>query len=130
MLCQGMASLEHQVSITPDTAFRIASVTKHFLALVAQIYHARGTFDLDAPLGQYLTELSGPQANVTSRQALQNCSGIRDHLELALMAGGGLNQTVSVAQSFEMIARQQETNFATGTVFCIPTRISCSLRSP
>ena len=116
-LCQGIASLEHRVKITPDTAFRIASVTKHFLALVAQICHNRGVINLDAPLGRYIGELGGIQANVSLRQALQNCSGIRDHLELAMMAGGGLDQPVSAAQSLEMIARQQQTNFPPGTNF-------------
>ncbi|WP_187432270.1 D-aminopeptidase [Roseobacter fucihabitans] len=117
MQCQGMASVEHQVPITPDTAFRIASVTKEFLALIAQILYEKGDFDLHAPLSKYLPELSGVQGDVTPDQALRNRSGIRDHLELGLMAGGGLDQPVTAEQSLDMILRQNETNFAPGSDF-------------
>ncbi|MDQ2092495.1 serine hydrolase domain-containing protein [Rhodalgimonas zhirmunskyi] len=117
IVCQGLASLGHNVEITSDTAFRIASVTKHFLALTAQMLHNKGVVDLDAPLGSHLEELTGVQAAVTMRQALNNSSGIRDHLELAMMAGGALDQPISRAQSYELICRQQATNFEAGSSY-------------
>jgi len=114
---QGLASVEHKVAIHPDTAFRIASVTKHFLAIVALAEQDAGRVDLDIPMGSYLKQLSGGPATATMRQALQNCSDIRDHLELEVLLGGSVASPIRRSQSLDIIGRCQETNFEPGTSF-------------
>ena len=113
--CHGLASVEHGVPITADTVFRIASVTKQFLCLAVTLLSDEGHFDLDAPLGRYLPELQGVPATATLRQAMSNTSGIRDHLELWYLAGGGLPVPHRLADSLRICAQQKQTNFAPGS---------------
>ncbi|MGW5237945.1 serine hydrolase domain-containing protein [Monashia sp. NPDC004114] len=50
----GVADLKTRVPITPDTVFRVASITKTFTAVaIAQLWE-RGLVDLDAPAQRYL----------------------------------------------------------------------------
>ncbi|WP_102107623.1 serine hydrolase domain-containing protein [Oceaniglobus roseus] len=115
--CTGMASVEHGVPITPDTVFRIASVTKQFLCAAVMTLADAGKLSLDDRLGQHLPELQGTPATVTIAQAMSNTSGIRDHLELWYIAGGGLPVPHRLRDSVAMCARQTETNFPPGSSY-------------
>ncbi len=115
--CTGLASVEHGVPITPDTVFRIASVTKQFLCAAVLTLVDAGKLALDETLGQHLPELQGVPATVTIAQAMSNTSGIRDHLELWYIAGGGLPVPHRLRNSLEMCARQKETNFPPGSSY-------------
>lgn len=112
--CTGLASVEHRVPIGPDTVFRIASVTKQMLCAGLVALADDGKLDLDAPLGDYI-DLSPAIRDVTLRQAMSNTSGIRDHLELWYMAGGGLQVPHRLADSLRLAARQGATNFPPGS---------------
>ncbi len=61
--------------VTPDAAFPIGSVTKSFTATVAMILVTDGDLELDAPLGEYLTELDELGDRQTLRQLLSHTSG-------------------------------------------------------
>lgn len=112
--CAGMACVEHQVPITPQTVFRVASITKQFLCAGLLALADEGKLDLDAPLGEFVTLQPGP-AQATLRQAMSNTSGIRDHLELWYIAGGGLQMPHRLEESVALCGRQTETNFPPGT---------------
>lgn len=114
MQCKGMASVEHQVPITPQTVFRVASITKQFLCAGLVALADEGRLDLDAPLGDFVALKPGP-ARVALRQAMSNTSGIRDHLELWFMAGGGLQNPHRLPSSLDLCARQEALNFPPGT---------------
>ena len=113
--CTGFASVEHGAPITPDTVFRVASVTKQFLCAAVLTLVDAGKLALDDPLGRHLPFLQGVPARVTIAQAMSNTSGIRDHLELWYIAGGGLSVPHRLRDSLALCARQQETNFVPGS---------------
>jgi CubicO group peptidase (beta-lactamase class C family) len=54
----GCADLETKRPITPDTLFRIASITKTFTAIAVMQLVERGRIDLDAPANRYLRAYS------------------------------------------------------------------------
>lgn len=112
--CAGMASVEHQVPITPRTVFRVASITKQFLCAGLIALADDGKLDLDAPLGEFAA-LHPIPARATLRQAMSNTSGIRDHLELWYIAGGGLQMPHRLEASVALCGRQVDTNFPPGT---------------
>lgn len=57
--------------------FRIASMSKSFLAACALVLVQRGQLDLDAPVSRYVEEFSDPASGtVTVRMLLSNCSGL------------------------------------------------------
>lgn len=83
----GVANLRTGLSVTPDTLFRIASITKVYTAtLVMQLVDA-GVVALDRPLVDQLPEfqLARPEdtAAVTPRHLLSHTSGISGDLEFA-----------------------------------------------
>jgi CubicO group peptidase (beta-lactamase class C family) len=61
---------------TPDTVFDIGSVTKVFTAAVVFSLVDQGKVTLDAPVAQYLPELTGPVRAATIRQLLLHTSGL------------------------------------------------------
>ncbi len=74
----GVASLEHDLPVTADTAFEIASVTKLFTAEAALLLVQDGLIELDTPLADHL-ELPPGWRGVTVRHALTHQSGIRNY---------------------------------------------------
>jgi CubicO group peptidase (beta-lactamase class C family) len=109
----GLAVLEHDVPIGPDTAFDIASSSKQFTATCLVLLERDGLLSLDDDVRTHLPELS-LQAPVTLRQCLSHTGGLRDYLSLLDLAGvpsAGMHE----AKVLPMIAGQRELNFAPGT---------------
>ena len=86
----GLASVEHSVPITPQTRFRIASVSKQFTVTTALLLAAEGKLKLSDPPHKYLRELK--PLPVTIDQMMRNSSGLPDFLELLRLGGHGLEQ--------------------------------------
>ncbi len=82
----GMANMEWGVPNTPDTKFRIGSVTKQFTsALILQLVE-EGKIALDAPITTYLPEYPAEQgARVTMHHLLTHTSGIPSYTGLPSM---------------------------------------------
>jgi len=78
----GMADVETGLPVTPNTLFYIASSTKSFVGLTAALLDARGEFDLDAPITQYLPKEAFPATvqvdRVTVRDLLTHTSGLEN----------------------------------------------------
>jgi len=73
----GYANFEWQVPNTPDTKFRIGSVTKPFTAILVLQQVEAGKIRLDAPITQYLPEYRADTGGkVTIRHLLTHTSGI------------------------------------------------------
>ncbi len=63
-------------AVTPDTPFRIGSITKSFTALAIMQLTEQGQIDLDAGLENYLDAFRGrPSGAITIRQLLSHTSG-------------------------------------------------------
>jgi CubicO group peptidase (beta-lactamase class C family) len=54
--CSGMADIETQRRVTPDTVFRIHSMTKPIVTAAAMTFFEEGRFQLDDPLSAFLPE--------------------------------------------------------------------------
>lgn len=78
---RGRASIELRVDATPDTVFRIASVTKQFSAATLLALIDDGRAALDDPLAKYLPDFPNA-ANITLAQLLNHTSGIRSYTDI------------------------------------------------
>jgi serine beta-lactamase-like protein LACTB, mitochondrial len=74
----GFADLENHVPATPQTVFRIASISKTFTAVGAMLLAEQGRLDLDAPVQNYV-RFPRKQWPVTTRLLLGNQSGLRHY---------------------------------------------------
>lgn len=72
----GLADRSAGTPNAPDTVFSIGSVTKSFTAAAVFSLVDEGKIALDAPVRQYLPELTGPVGDATIRQLLLHTSGL------------------------------------------------------
>jgi CubicO group peptidase (beta-lactamase class C family) len=103
------------VPVTEQTAFDIASVSKHMTAACMLLLARDGLVDLDGDIRASLPELSLTQP-VTLRQSLTHTAGLRDYLTLCELAGIpvlGIGQD----RAMSLITGQRELDFAPGSAF-------------
>lgn len=71
----GLADRERGIPNTPDTKFRLASITKQFTAVAVLQLQERGDLDLEAPISTYLPDY--PQGDrITTHHLLSHTAGI------------------------------------------------------
>ncbi len=78
---QGLADVETNTELTPDSVFRIGSVTKQFAAAVVMQLVEEGKVNLDDPMTKYLPDFPAPPT-ITVRMLLNHTSGIKSYTEL------------------------------------------------
>lgn len=74
----GLANVEHQVAVTPETVFQSGSVAKQLTATAVMLLVADGTLALDDPLSRHLGDVPDSWAGITVHHLLTHTSGIRD----------------------------------------------------
>jgi CubicO group peptidase (beta-lactamase class C family) len=72
----GMADPARQVAATPDTVYKIASVSKQFMATAILLLAQEGKLSVDDPVGRHLTHAPAAWQGVTIRHLLTHTSGI------------------------------------------------------
>lgn len=116
----GMASLEHRVPITPDSAFGVASTSKQFTAACVTLLARRGKLSLDDKLQKHIPEIPVYKYPITLRHLIHHTSGLRDYLTLMSLAGMRLENDYPDEDLIALIARQKDLNFRPGSehVYC------------
>jgi CubicO group peptidase (beta-lactamase class C family) len=79
---RGLADLRTRRPITPDTVFRLGSITKQFTATVILQLVAEGRISLDDPLSRFFPAWPQPGARATVRQLLNHTSGIQSYTSI------------------------------------------------
>ncbi len=79
---KGLANLRQQAPMRPVDRFRIASLTKTYVAAVLLQLAGQGRLGLDDPVARYLPGLLRDGARITVRQLLNHTSGLADSVEL------------------------------------------------
>jgi CubicO group peptidase (beta-lactamase class C family) len=125
----GMADLEHDVKIGPDTIFEAGSVSKQFTAAAVMLLARDGKLSLDDRVRTYIPELpdyealAAPKAQTTKagggltiRHMLSHTSGLRDWGNVAGIAGWPRTTRAHThAHVLEIVSRQRALNFTPGT---------------
>jgi len=114
----GMADLERNVPITPDTVFESGSVAKQFTAAAVLLLAQQGKISLDDPMRKYLPELADYGSPLTIRQVLSHISGLREWRPLAIF--GGLPEGAYVYSNqdiLQLASKQRALNFDPGTAY-------------
>lgn len=75
----GLADLEANTPIAPQTIFHLGSVGKQFTALAILMLMEDGKLNVDDPVGNYLPELARFGPEVTIRRMLSHTSGLPDY---------------------------------------------------
>jgi CubicO group peptidase (beta-lactamase class C family) len=83
----GFANFEHEVPNLPKTKFRLASVSKQFIATGIMILENDGKLKVEDTLQKHLPDCPKAWAEVTIHQLLSHTSGVPENLQLALFQG-------------------------------------------
>jgi len=74
----GVANIETGTPATPDTLFRIGSVTKMFTAAVLVTLAEERQIELHAPIGRYVKGLNSKLSQITAHQLMSHTAGMTD----------------------------------------------------
>jgi len=91
----GVKNIETGVPVTPETEFRVGTITTIFTAAALVSLADEGLVKLDEPIGKYVPGLSSKLSQVTAHQLLTHTAGIKEeHAARALYEVDALGRTV------------------------------------
>lgn len=108
----GLANVEADAPATPETVYRIGSVTKTFTAALVMAHVEKGELSLDDPIRKHLPELPDAFEKVTVRQLLNHTSGVASYTDLPEFVK--LFATVTTPKAMIDMAAKAKPNFAPG----------------
>ncbi|MFM2303413.1 MAG: hypothetical protein RLZZ135_822 [Cyanobacteriota bacterium] len=110
----GMANLEYDIPISPNSVFDIGSTSKQFTAMCIALLARQNLLSLDDELQKYVPEI--PQYNhpIAIRQLIHHTSGLRNYTDLWDVAGITYGNHYSDEDILALIARQKSLNFQPG----------------
>lgn len=112
---RGIANVESDRPITPDTVFRLGSITKQFTAAVILQLVDEGKLGLDDPLSKYLPDYPSPGGSSTVAQLLNHSSGIQSYTGIpGTMTPAATAKPLTTAQLVDLF-KDHPQNFAPGT---------------
>lgn len=111
----GLADLDHDLPIRPDTAFHAASLSKQFTAFAILLLAHQGKLSLDDKVQKYIPELREFEQPITIRHLLHHTSGLRDQWNLLIMSGWRLSEdVVRDSDILDLVSRMKALNFKPG----------------
>jgi CubicO group peptidase (beta-lactamase class C family) len=75
----GLANVEHQVPVKPETIFQSGSTGKQFTATAVMMLVEEGKLSLDDKITKYFPDASESWTNITVRHMLTHTSGMTDY---------------------------------------------------
>ncbi|HST09026.1 MAG TPA: serine hydrolase domain-containing protein, partial [Terriglobales bacterium] len=75
----GMADLENSVPVTPQTLFRLASISKPITATAAMHLWEQGKLDIEAPIQKYCPAYPQKESPISTRLLMAHLGGIRHY---------------------------------------------------
>jgi CubicO group peptidase (beta-lactamase class C family)/tetratricopeptide (TPR) repeat protein len=109
----GFANLEWKMPNTPETKFRLGSITKQFTAASVLLLEEREKLQIDDPIGKYLLDMPKSWSKITIYHLLTHTSGIPNFTALADYEGSKA-AAISPEQRIARL-RDQPLDFDPGT---------------
>ena len=113
----GMADLEQQIPVTPQSIFYMCSLTKQFTGYSIALLVRQGKVKLDDDIHVYLPWMPGFGKKITVSNLLHHTSGIRDDISLAAIAGLSLDGMLTQDAALQLLKKQRALNFEPGEKF-------------
>ncbi|CAN5732746.1 hypothetical protein BH20ACI3_BH20ACI3_22870 [soil metagenome] len=111
----GLANIELNVPNTPETVFRLGSVTKQFTAMAIMMLRDRGKLSVSDPICKYLSDCPEAWQPITIKHLLTHTAGVPNYTSFPDFA----RTTVQPTTTAEMVARlkKEPVEFAPGEKF-------------
>ncbi|HMM34400.1 MAG TPA: serine hydrolase domain-containing protein, partial [Thermoanaerobaculia bacterium] len=103
----GMANLELGVPLSPDSVFRLGSITKQFTAVAVLMLAEEGKLSLSDPITKYLPGYPTQGHTISVEHLLTHTSGIRSYTGLpGYMTGPKIRTDLTTAELVEVFAKE------------------------
>lgn len=109
----GMANLEHGVSLTPQSVFHVASVSKQFTAASIALLALRGQLSLDDDIRMYVPEMPDFGETITIRHLVHHTSGMYSG-GISRLSGSTPRDYFNNARVLAGLSRQRTLRFRPG----------------
>jgi CubicO group peptidase (beta-lactamase class C family) len=110
----GLANVEETIPCTPETNFRLASLTKQFTAMSILILADRKKLSLDESLNEFFPEFPSYGKAITVRHLLGHTSGLIDYEDVI---PSGTTIPVLDRDVLRLLLKQDKTYFPPGSKF-------------
>jgi CubicO group peptidase (beta-lactamase class C family) len=111
----GLANIEEDVPIMPQSVFDIGSTSKQFTAASILLLEKQGKLSVNDDVRKYIPELPDYGPKITILHLLNHTSGLRDYLTLMDLAGINTDSVTTDEDALQIITRQKALNFAPGS---------------
>jgi CubicO group peptidase (beta-lactamase class C family) len=108
----GMANLEYEIPITPQTVFRIGSMSKQFTAMCIALLAEQGKLSLDDDIRKFFPEMPEYETPVTVEHLVHHIGGLRDMYTLQRIVVRG--EYYNSEDALAMMLRQKGLNSTPG----------------
>ena len=113
----GMADLDREVPISSRSLFYLGSVSKQFTGMSIALLAQQGALSLDDHVTKYVPKLGALYESISIRHLLHHISGIKDYLELLVLAGANLSFPHTEKEIVALLSEQKALNFEPGEHF-------------
>jgi CubicO group peptidase (beta-lactamase class C family) len=111
----GLANIEEEVPITPQTVFDIGSTSKQFAAASILLLEKQGKLSVNDDVRTYIPELPDYGKKIIILHLLNHTSGLRDYLTLFELAGVNTDNVTTDDDALGLIVHQKALNFDPGS---------------
>jgi len=111
----GMANLEHNIPITSDSKFELASVSKQFTAACIALMHLDKSLNINDDVRKYIPELPDYGHVITISHLIYHTSGLRNYIDQIYFTNFHFKNYYSANDIIRLICRQKELNFEPGS---------------
>jgi CubicO group peptidase (beta-lactamase class C family) len=111
----GLANIEENVPLTPDSVFDIGSTSKQFSAASILLLEKQGKLSVSDDLRKYIPELPDYGKKITILNLLNHTSGLRDYLVLFELAGINSDSVTTDDEALTLVSHQKSLNFDPGS---------------
>ena len=111
----GLANIEQNIALTPESVFDIGSTSKQFSAASILLLEKQGKLSVNDDVRKYIPELPDYGKKITILNLLNHTSGLRDYLVLFDLAGVNTDSVTTDEEALALITRQKALNFDPGT---------------
>jgi CubicO group peptidase (beta-lactamase class C family) len=112
----GLANREWKIAATPETEFRLGSITKQFTAAAILQLAEQGKLSLDDPISKYY-DAPPAWSDITVKHLLTHSSGIPSYTALPGFFAGPLARTEMKPEAIVALTRDKPLDFKPGARF-------------
>lgn len=114
---RGKSNVRDDIKMSLSTQFNIGSVTKQFTAAAIYLLEEQGKLSVQDPVQKYIPEFPSYPTPITIDMLLHHTSGIRDHLEVAILLSRYKEKHSTLDGMLDWVIKYPELNTPPGTYF-------------